>query len=78
MSYSPNGRQYKPRNYGHVVAGPAATARPTPPTDELQQLRRLAQRIARLNPQSATIGGGMLASLVTDANRALGQEGGAV
>lgn len=77
MSYPPHGRPYKPRNYGHVVAGSAEPAKPTPPVDELQQLRRLAQRIARLNPASATIGGGMLASLVSDAQRALGHEGGA-
>lgn len=44
--------------------------------DQLQPLLRLAGRIARLNPDSPTIGAGMLASLVDDARRALGKQAG--
>lgn len=73
----PHARPYKPRSYGHVVAGAAEPAQPTRLVNELQQLRRLAQRIAHIDPESATIGGGMLASLVADARSALRQEGGA-
>nr|WP_280189102.1 hypothetical protein [Delftia sp. PS-11] len=43
------------------------------PPDQLGQLLKLAQRVSQLNPQSPTIGAGMLASLVADARRALGQ-----
>lgn len=78
---APQQRKHKPLNYGRVVAGSGSdhllAEQPKRPADELQQLRYLAQRIARLNPDSATIGAGMLASLVADARRALGQEGAA-
>lgn len=40
-------------------------------------LTDLARRVAALNPDAGAIGPGMLASLVTDAKRALGQEDGA-
>lgn len=42
------------------------------PQDQTQRLTALAERVARLNPGSATIGAGMLASLVADAKAALG------
>lgn len=45
----------------------------TAPPDQHQQLTKLAERVARLNIDSPTIGAGMLASLVQDARRALGQ-----
>jgi len=41
------------------------------PQDQTQRLTALAERVARLNPGSATIGAGMLASLVADAKAAL-------
>lgn len=45
----------------------------TPPPNQAQLLAALAERVARLNPDSPTIGAGMLASLVADARCALGQ-----
>ena len=46
----------------------------TVPPNQAQQLVTLAERVARLNPESPTIGAGMLASLVADARRYLGKE----
>lgn len=51
---------------------PSAQAHHTP--DQLQSLLRLAGRIARLNPDSPTIGAGMLASLVDDARQVLDKQ----
>lgn len=40
-------------------------------------LVRLAERVAKLNPEAGVIGPAMLASLVSDARRAIGNGGGA-
>lgn len=40
-------------------------------------LVRLAERVAKLNPDAGVIGPGMLASLISDARRAIGNGGGA-
>lgn len=44
---------------------------------QTQRLIALAERVARLNPASATIGAGMLASLIADAQAALITQGAA-
>jgi hypothetical protein len=48
-----------------------------PHSARTQLLEQLAQRVANLNPAAGEIGAGMLASLVEDAQRAIGQQGGA-
>lgn len=73
----PHQRKYQPRNYGVVSAGctkdSLAVSEPvSSPTGQHRQLLLLAARVAALNPDSPTIGAGMLASLVADARRALG------
>lgn len=47
------------------------------PKVQTQRLIALAERVARLNPASATIGAGMLASLIADAQAALSTQGAA-
>lgn len=42
---------------------------PPEPADQLPALLKLAQQVARLNPDAGEIGAGMLASLVADARR---------
>ncbi len=68
------GRSLRPQQARELAAAILAAANvfdaPTPP----EPLRRLAQRVANLNPACAEIGAGMLASLVDDATRALASE----
>ncbi len=54
-----------------TASAPEAGALPRG-TCQNQRLHALAERVARLNPNSPTIGAGMLASLVNDARQALG------
>lgn len=54
-----------------LSAGTAPDA-PAAPVPDLVKMLALAQRVAHLNPAVPSIGAGMLASLVEDAQRALG------